>query len=322
MQGTRDYNQLLSLDWLRLPNEQDRRSLLEFTRGALFSLTAGGDSSPGPLHALRVRRLFARLGTPDLCEKGLKLLALLREAEPLFGGFWLPTPFRVVEIENIPVFIGAVPSVHSLLDNARHVGLSRILTSEVARQFPRQSIETWMGIAGAGREAIVASFVKQHSSSAVAATSMANIEFLSVSAGTARTRRQFIWGELAAATLVSEKIAVCRQLCGGQYRYFSVGIRAGRVDSEASISNSFLRLLFGIAHQNGTPITATVQSGPEITAVSIAERLPIEEYRLALLVSTEIGRNAYATTFVLPTYFAATFLGQLVKLGCNTEIRK
>jgi hypothetical protein len=196
--------QPVSVSWLQSPDERDRLALLEYTRGVLYSLSFSQENNVykgRPIHVGRIRSAFCNLGAPTLYRLGLRLLHLLREVEPLFGGYWLLSPFRVVEIESDHAFVGSVPSVSGRLGEVRHEGMGRYITQEVASQFPRQTTSGWMGLPAASSSAQqVASFISTHNKLAAATIHAQDIEFFQV-VGKGAYGRRFIWAKEPRAIL-------------------------------------------------------------------------------------------------------------------------
>lgn len=316
------YCQSVPLGWLQAPEEGDRASLLEFVRGTLYSLSKRDDGRFEAVHASRIQHPFKRLGAPSLYKVGLRLLELLREAEPLFGGYWLPTPFRVVEIEGEFAFVGALPITFGLLGEVQGHGISRFLTKEVADRFPRQSLEGWMGTSNHSTTSIVADFAAKHALSATRTSNLPNVECLSLAPRRAERHPQLRWGSKLIPTLPAEQIAVCRQFSRGRARYFSADLLGGRVSTEAPIDMAIPRLLFAIARHIGAPVKVEIGHGSDWTRISVYERLPIEEFRLALLLSREVIRAGRSTTFVIPSKFTPALGTRLAALGCAVEILK
>lgn len=322
MHAIQSYHQSVPLAWLQAPGEHDRASLLEFARGTLYSLWASKHGGDKEVHVTRIRSAFAKLGVPALHRVGLKLLALLREAEPIFGGYWLPTPFRVVEIEGWPAFVGAVPLALGYLGNTKNEGLCRLLSADMAAGFPRQSIESWMGIPPTESASLVDSFFREHLGKAVPTEIPVELEYLSIVVGGPGFGRRFAWELRPRPVLAGHQVAICRQTHAGVQRYFSAGLRSGHVVTEAAIDQSIPRLLFALASHAGMPVVAKVRHGHEATEVTVAERLPVEEYRLALLLAMRIVRNGNCSTYYLAPQLAPALVKRLVGLGCLVETCK
>lgn len=316
------YCQSIPVEWLQHPHERDRASLLEFARGTIYSLAKKDDGTFAAVHASRIQRSFKRIGAPGLCRIGLRLLELLREAQPLFGGYWLPTPFRIIEIEHEFVFIGAVPAAHGFLCDFQNEGLSRLLSRESADRFPRQSLEGWMGQTPQSQSDLIATFAAKHTRIAERTSNLSKVEYLSVVPTRARRYRNFEWGDRAIDALPSEQIAICRQTHSGRIRYFSASLSRGRIVSEAPIDMEMARLLFAIASHVGDPVKAVSRAAPRGVEITLNERLPIAEFRLSLLLSRKTNRAGRVSTFTLPPKLAPAFSTRLAALGCALETTK
>jgi hypothetical protein len=84
------YRQSLPIEWLKMPEEVDRTSLLEFVRGSLCSLSVRNDGRFETVHISRIRRSFEMLGAPGLsgmcqCFETTASLNLVSFG----GGFWV-----------------------------------------------------------------------------------------------------------------------------------------------------------------------------------------------------------------------------------------
>jgi hypothetical protein len=311
----------VSASWLQAPNERDRLALLEYTRGVLYSLSFSreDDIEKGrAIHVGRIRSAFCNLGAPTLYRLGLRLLHLLREVEPLFGGYWLLTPFRVVEIESHFVFVGSVPSVSGLLGDMRHDGMARYITQEVASRFPRQNINSWMGLHPTTTAQQISRLVSTHRKLVAPTIHSQDVEFFKA-VGNSVYGRRFVWTQQPHAILSDEKIALCRHKQTGIYRYFSGELRSGVVVGEAPIEQSIARLMFALGNHRGFPVPAAALQHGECTKIRISERLPIEEYRLALLLAADISRLGNATSYTVETSLAPALFKQLSDLGCSLE---
>lgn len=322
MQVNCDYRQTLPIAWLRTPDEHDRVNLLEFVRGALYSLSASSLNGGGEVHVSRIRGVFEKIGAPSLQRLGLRLLNLFREAEPLFGGYWAPTPFRVLEVADQRVFIGAMPTTLGSLGKVEYEGLCRLLTPDVAAQFPRQNVENWMGGRPASPNMLIADFVQSHGFKSGLMTHPPGLEFLEFVRIGGGGGRRFYWGQRPISVLAKHSIAVCRQKHAGSYRYFSGDLRSGKVISEAPFEQAVDRLAFALASQAGVPVIASVFAGEASVEIAVAERLPTPEYRLALLLSRQIVRRGAASVFHLAPKLAPALISHLTALGCVLETRK
>ncbi|QGT82215.1 hypothetical protein [Pseudomonas coronafaciens] len=253
---------------------------------------------------------------------GFKLLKLFREAESLPGGYWIPTPFRIIEIGESLVFVGILPTALGFLTQRPSEGLCRILTPEAAKEFPREDLRSWMGGVSGNPKSEVVDFSESHRVRARPINHQDDIEYLSfnrMATVSAANSGQSAWSR-RPVTVVDNEIALCRQWKFGFYRYFSSDIRSGRNISEAVINQPVSRLLYALAHQAGSPIAFSVRYGTESVALRATEKLPAEEYRLALLLSRHVERQGRYTTFFVAYQFAPVLIESFKDLGCVMEI--
>ncbi len=316
--------QPVSTTWLQSPDESDRSALLEYTRGVLYSSAFSRESDTQvsrAIHVSRIHSTFASLGAPSLYRLGLKLLYLFREVEPLFGGYWLLTPYRVIDLESHYAFIGAVPSVSGKLGDVQYAGLGRFVSEDVASRFPRQDLTGWMGLYEASIEGQIKGFVSSHHQQAAAALQADDIEYFKV-LGDGRHGRRFAWSQQPHAILASERIALCRQKHVGGYRYFSGELRNGTLTTEAPVMQPLTRMMFVLAQSVGLPVVVRVRQEGTHTLFNVSERLPTEGYRLALLLANDVSRQGYTTTYSVESSLAPALNAQLSALGCSLEILK
>ncbi|MHC9085967.1 hypothetical protein ACYX7E_13185 [Luteimonas sp. RIT-PG2_3] len=251
----------------------------------------------------------------------MKLLHLFREVEPLFGGYWLLTPYRVIEVESRYTFIGAVPSETAELGNVQYVGLGRFVCHDVANQFPRQDLVGWMGLSRVSIEKQAKALVFSHQLQAAAAFQADDIEYFMV-LGNGGRGRHFSWSKQPYAILAPERIALCRQRHVGGYRYFSGELRNGALATEAPVMQPLSRVMFALARFVGLPVVVRVHEEGTQTMFKVSERLPTEGYRLALLLANQVSRQGYTTTYSVDSSLAPSLSAQLSALGCALENSK
>jgi hypothetical protein len=78
--------------------------------------------------------------------------------------------------------------------------------------------------------------------------------------------------------------------------------------------------MFALGKESGFPVPVRTLQHGECTQIEVLERLPIEEYRLALLLAADISRRGNATSYFVATSRAPALLKQLIDLGCSLEI--
>lgn len=304
--------------WFAAPTAHDRLSLLEFVRGALYSLSASDTGKVHAVHVGQIRSVFSALGQATLHRPGLTLLRLLGEAERLPGGYWLPSPFRVIELEHQSIFVGAVPTTLGFLGPVENEGLCRLLTPDMASTFPSQRIAEWMGTSEMSPELLVGRFYDIHKRHAIQSAVQGDVEALSFDVPRRRQSRNFYWTDAFGNLPTYHQIAVFQQRFAGRIRYFSAGVRDGGIISDAPIQQSIPRLMYALAYVSGAPAVVWVRESPEHIEITVNDPLPREEYRLALLLSREVVRQR-GTTFKLSPQFGRVLIQHLNALGCVME---
>lgn len=311
----------ISRDWLRSPSEQDRGSVLEYSRGVLYGLSFASDRNEirsRPTHVNRIRSAFDDLGAPAMYRVGLRLLSLLGEVEPLAGGYWLIAPFRVVPMNSGHAFVGCLPTNAIGAGSIRCSGLARLVNEHCAADYPKQSLEGWMGRKNASASEYVDDFLQSHRASAAPAMNSLGTEYLHL-VSRSPNAIQALWSDRPAAILPSERLAICRHSDVGISRYFSAELSNGRVAVESSLRHSLPRLIWGLASAAATPFRVNAQMAGNTARVRVPTRLPSEEYRLALLLSTSIARQGAATIYEMEADVAPLFVTELKRLGCQLE---
>jgi hypothetical protein len=269
------------------------------------------------VHVSRVRNAFDDLGAAPLYRVGLKLLSLLGEAEPLFGGYWLIAPFRVLSIESRHAFVGSLPSESGRLGKIKHSGLARFIAPQVAAQFQTQSVEGWMGASPAPR-AYLQDFVSAHGTQAAPAINSPEIEFLQLIRKNAFAVRA-VWAREPSAILPQEKLAICRLADHGIHRYFSAELSKKSITTEATLHHSIPRLVYALASEAGTPFKVECTATDNGIQLVVPERLPAEEFRLALLIASQTSRQGSTTNYLVDSEIAALLVNKLRNLGGQVE---
>jgi hypothetical protein len=201
-------------------------------------------------------------------------------------------------------------------------GLGRFLMPDVASRFPHQSLDGWMGLAPQDPSTTVAAFMAGHIREEARTSNLTDVTCLNLISPGTTGRSRFQWSNRVVGVLGAGQIAICRQLRYGRNRYFSARLRKGSIATEAPIDAPIPRLLFAIAKEMGTPIRAVARPDEKFVEVTVGERLPIEEFRLALLVSREIVRAGQSTTYRISPKLAQAFCARLALLGCALETRQ
>lgn len=315
LQGQKD---TFPVTWLLAPDEKDKIALLEYGRSVLYSLSTSGDGRVKAVHVSQIRGAFEKLGKAPLYRLALRLLILFREVESLPGGYWLIAPFRVIDLEDQYLLVGAIPSHQASLGLVTHEALARFIEKEVASAFPKQTLESWLGLTQSTTY-LVSTFRKHHQSKAAPTIIPPNIEYFKISNNSFHLGRRFYWDRKPHAILKTEKICICRVKLHGHYNYFSSHLQQGNIITEAKIEQPLIRLMYALSSSCGSSVPVTIKENSCSIEVSVPERLPIEDYRIALLLSNRIERRGNLTNYSIAPIYAPVFLNRLTRLGCSLE---
>lgn len=176
-----------------------------------------------------------------------------------------------------------------------------------------------MGLPTTSSAQQVADFISTHNKLAAQTIHSEGTEFFKV-IGNSLHGGRFGWTQQPHAILPDHKIAICRHKQAGIYRYFSGEIRRETVIAEAPIEQVLPRLMFALGKDLSIPVQVTTQQNGEFIQIRVSERLPTEEYRLALLLAANISRFGNATSYSVKTSLAPALLENLSYLGCSLRI--
>ncbi len=119
---------------------------LEYCRGQLAALSYVSTTAAREIHILRLRNSFERAGIGPQLKYSLWALNLMREAQELGGGYWFPTPLRVVPLDEQGILVGAIPT-HELGRHFRGVaraGYTRVSNRAEVQSLPQQDLDDWL----------------------------------------------------------------------------------------------------------------------------------------------------------------------------------
>ncbi len=127
---------------------------LEYARGALCAASFIEPDAARETHVMRLHNLFERAGFAASMADALGTMQFLREVEPLDGGYWIPTPVRVVELDGkYCLLVGPQPTseLQRHFAGARRAGAGRVTDLADVQDLPRQPLAAWRGSDGTSR---------------------------------------------------------------------------------------------------------------------------------------------------------------------------
>lgn len=120
---------------------------LEIVRGALSSLAYCSVTKARPVHVHRLRWFVDRIASETDTASLLDELELVRDAQRLPGGYWMPSPSRCVPIELDQIVVSTATTVELRRqwgDAITIAGISRVASGTQVR-IATESLEAWMG---------------------------------------------------------------------------------------------------------------------------------------------------------------------------------
>jgi len=283
------------------------RDNLEVVRAALCSLAADGALRARPVHITRLSTFFRRYFPDDSCTEALALLRLLREAEPLFGGYWYPVPPRGISVGEFTLLICPHPTeelARSLGKRVRLAGLARIVDAPVVPSLPYQELCEWMG---APRDLM--EWLAQYLSRATESLSETLRDGPTVrvyspwdSNGTSLSKSNVRWLPLGPnLNAPSTHPVLCRESGqDGQELFFFAEVKRGKIVRESSMPiDDVPRLQLAMDKSAGAINHYFIKREQEEVILQVRRRLPYSEYRLlrALGLRRELQPGRYDYVF-------------------------
>ena len=269
----------------------------------------------------------------------------LRDVAHVGGGYWLPTPTRMValragdEARAAPVdaLVVGGASTRALRLSWHHAvelrGISRVLGSgeippPVREDSTRwQRLEDWLGVPPVSLERWTAD-VLDRAAQRLAASSPDLVDFEVYSPEPTGTRLQILrWQPVRALLRVPDSLALCRS-GGGRLsvgrRYWLGTVRAAPsgygADREADLRpEDVRRLQYGLDLRAHAPTRARVSYETDWVTITLENALPGEERRLLLAFGTDVSAEPgrFPLRYQLTRDTAGVVLEMLSRLGVS-----
>jgi hypothetical protein len=256
---------------------------LEFARGALCATSYLSTHESRETHVAKLQVMFERAGLAETMVESLRTMQLLREAEPLGGGYWIPAPLRVVDLSsNCCLLVGPQPTseLQRHFASVRRAGTGRVIDVAETLELPKQSQAAWRGSDGsdasAWAQAAVDSALKQLAPSLV-------VDGLEIF-GTRINGKRFepAWVPLGSdAACEWRGIGLFRSRTSAtRYRSFFGKYETGKEFLEGPAIRDLARLQFGFAALLRRPMTITIAAVSGATSISLPLAPPRNVWRL------------------------------------------
>ncbi|MHB8348581.1 MAG: hypothetical protein ACYDHM_15830, partial [Acidiferrobacterales bacterium] len=239
---------------------------VEYGRGQVAAMAYLSATAAREVHILRLRNAFARAGVLHKLRYSLGVLNLMREVQELGGGYWFPTPLRIVPIGGQAILVGPVPT-HELqrhFNDVTRAGYARILSQWDGTALPSQDLDDWLGFDHQDTVAWSELQITNAQANLGPTISSGTVQFFC-----ARTRRSLFgnttalaWTNDPRSSLAWRKgLILCReQIASAGFRYFLGRFENARLTAEGSVPKDVIRLQFGLAALAGEPCTVVVST--------------------------------------------------------------
>ena len=298
---------------------------VEYGRGQLSAMAHLSVNAAREVHILRLRNSFERAGIVPKLRYSLWALDLMREAQELNGGYWFPTPLRVVTLKEKVILIGSAPT-HELQRHflgVTRAGYARVLDRENSKGLPTQELDDWLGFHWRDSVAWSESQITNARASMSPTILSGNVEFFdidSVRFPFGNGRRPVWRADSSSSSAVWRGVVFCRErVAPERYRYFFGQVKRGSLAVEAPAPKDVARIQFGFAALVGRPITSFFESNDDSYIIHIPATLPRPELQLTLALGVRDKSCRGKAYRVDSDEFFSFILEKLKQLGCDVR---
>lgn len=295
---------------------------LEFARGALCAASFVATDAARETHVATLHNLFERAGLAATMADALGTMHFLREAEPLGGGYWIPTPVRTVDLgSDRCLLVGPQPTseLQRHFAGVRRAGAGRVTDRADVPDLPSQSQDAWRGSDGsdacAWTQSAVDSALKQLASSLVAD----GLQVFGTRIASGR-HREPAWVEPGSGAACEWRgIGLFRARTGAtRHRYFFGKYGAGKEFLEGPPVQDAARLQFGFAALQRQPMTVTITAVSGATSISLPLAPPRNVRRLLVALCDANPRSFGRVWTCREPVYLPVLLGAIQDLKCET----
>jgi len=295
---------------------------LEFARGTLCAMSFVATEMSRETHVTRLGDQFERAGLAESMDDSLNTLRLLREAEPLDNGYWIPAPTRVVELaDEYCLLIGPQPTaeLQRHFASARRVGAGRVVGREDVPDLPLQALADWRGSDGHDASAWARSTIRLSMEQFAPSVIGDGLEAFGTLAGNGR-RPEPAWvqpGDSAACTW--RGVGLFRARTGAaRYRYFLGRYRREATFLEGPKVRESLRMQFGLAALQNRSLTVNITQTEGAAAIALPLRAPAT-LRCLLVALCDAEPRSFGRVWVCSdSRYLPVLLTALLELKCET----
>lgn len=297
------------------------RKPIEILRAVLCALTYRTPHQFEPVYIGRITSCCERFGLSEDVKQYLEILKLLREYEDLGGGYWTPTPQRLVKFPGCSIVIS--PNTTAELQRCypgaiENAGFGRVVVTGGMVALPEQSAHNWIGSPTNLTQWVKEQLISTKEKLRPTVHPDGHIEVYRPWTHLTRSGRmeKKRWIALEELNLdICDELLLCRIKGFTGSRWFFAITRASRVVEECEVSHDQkLRLLYGLDAVHGISAEIRVHKMEHLRRIEL--KIPQEERRLllALAQKCEGDERGYYKYEFDPRYSVALEFG-LKNLG-------
>ena len=301
---------------------------VEYGRGQFSALAYVSATSARDVHILRFRRAFEKAGMTRVFRYSLRVLNLMREVQELRGGYWFPTPLRVVPIAGQAIIVGSTPTreLQRHFAGVTRAGYARVLSRWYATAVPAQGLDDWLGLDTQDTIAWSELQITNALENLGPTISSGRIQFFSVQSAQTRfgSTATPLWMDDPRFSLVGRHgVILCRErMAPERFRYFLGQMKGGRLIVECSPPKDLLRLKFGFAALADKPCPVVVSSRKDKSVILLPASIPLPrpERQLLLALCTRDSSFPGKAYRVGSEAFTQLIVPRLQRLGCDVRL--
>ena len=271
---------------------------LEYARGVLCSLSFVATDNSREVHVARLHEQFDRAGIASSMADALETLKLMREAEELGGGYWIPAPIRAVDLGGKHCLLIGVHPTEELrrhFGSARRAGAGRVADAEEVVGLPRQSLAAWRGYDGRDASTLARTAIESGMQQLAPSVMDEGLETFGTRTGGGATGRyrEPAWvrvGDGAACTWRGVGLFRSRT-SAARYRYFLGRHQSQSTFLEGPPARELIRMQFGLAALQNQPLTLRIASSRDAVSISLPLSAPTELRRLLVALCDTDARS-------------------------------
>ena len=255
----------------------------------------------------------------------LETMKLVREAEALDGGYWVPAPTRAVDLAGKHcLLVGVYPTaeLRRHFPSTLRAGAGRVAEREEVMSLPRQSLAAWCGSDGNDASTWARTAVESAMQRLAPSIVDEGLEVYGIRAGKGGTGRYCapVWvraGDSAACTWRGVGLFRSRT-SATRYRYF-----LGRHESQSAFlegppAREPSRMQFGLAALQGQALTIKMTTLQNAASISLPLSAPFALRRL-LVALCDADEQSFGRTWICRNRdYLPALQASLQELECET----